>query len=54
ADYVDAFGTDVIVIEYTDSGRRKACSQYAGTLSIVQRDVDVSVPGDAGYVRKTC
>ena len=54
ADYVDAFGNNVIVIEYTDSGRRTACSQYAGTLSIVQRDVDVSVPGDSGYVRKTC
>ena len=54
ADYVDAFGNNVIVIEYTDSGRRTACSQYGGTLSIVQRDVDVSVPGDPGYVRKTC
>ncbi|MGZ0148244.1 endo alpha-1,4 polygalactosaminidase [Kribbella sp. WER1] len=54
ADYVDAFGNNVIVIEYTDSGRRKACSGFGGTLSIVQRDVDVSVPGDAGYVRKTC
>ncbi|HWD81679.1 MAG TPA: endo alpha-1,4 polygalactosaminidase [Kribbella sp.] len=54
AGYVDAFGNNVIVIEYTDSGRRKACSQYGGTLSIVQRDVDVSVPGDSGYVRKTC
>jgi hypothetical protein len=53
-DYVDAFGNNVIVIEYTDSGRRTACAQYAGTLSIVQRDVDVSVPGDPGYVRKTC
>ncbi|TCC28271.1 hypothetical protein E0H58_05380 [Kribbella speibonae] len=53
-DYVDAFGNNVIVIEYTDNGRRKACSQYGGTLSIVQRDVDVSVPGDSGYVRKTC
>jgi hypothetical protein len=53
-DYVDAFGNNVIVIEYTGSGRRKACSQYGGTLSIVQRDVDVSVPGDPGYVRKTC
>ncbi|WP_350278406.1 endo alpha-1,4 polygalactosaminidase [Kribbella sp. HUAS MG21] len=54
ADYVDAFGNNVIVIEYTDKGRRTACSQYAGTLSIVQRDVDVSTPGDPGYVRKTC
>ncbi|WP_238155416.1 endo alpha-1,4 polygalactosaminidase [Kribbella soli] len=53
-DYVDAFGNNVIVIEYTDNGRRTACSQYGGTLSIVQRDVDVSVPGDSGYVRKTC
>jgi glycosyl hydrolase family 114 len=53
-DYIDAFGNNVIVIEYTDSGRRTACSQYGGTLSIVQRDVDVSVPGDPGYVRKTC
>jgi hypothetical protein len=53
-DYVDAFGNNVIVIEYTDKGRRTACSQYGGTLSIVQRDVDVSVPGDSSYVRKTC
>jgi hypothetical protein len=53
-DYVSAFGNNVIVIEYTDRGMRTACSQYGGTLSIVQRDVDVSVPGDPGYVRKTC
>jgi hypothetical protein len=53
-DYVDAFGNNVIVIEYTDSGRTTACSQYGSTLTIVQRDVDVSVPGDSGYVRKTC
>jgi hypothetical protein len=44
----------VIVIEYTARGLRTACSQYGGTLSIVQRDVDVSVPGDPTYVRKTC
>jgi hypothetical protein len=29
-------------------------SALARTLTIVQRDVDVSVPGDSGYVRKTC
>lgn len=34
--------------------KNPACSQYGGTLTIVQRDVDVSVPGDSGYVRKTC
>lgn len=53
-DYVAAFGNNVIVIEYTDGGRRKACAAFGTRLSIVQRDVDVSVPGDAGYVRKTC
>jgi len=53
-DYVDAFGNNVIVIEYTDEGMDTACAGFADTLSIVQRDVDVSVPGDSGYVRKTC
>jgi hypothetical protein len=33
---------------------RTACSQFGRTLTIVQRNVDVSVPGDPGYVRKTC
>ncbi|WP_246486026.1 endo alpha-1,4 polygalactosaminidase [Kribbella qitaiheensis] len=53
-DYTAAFGNNVIVIEYTNSGRTKACSGFGTRLSIVQRDVDVSVPGDSGYVRKTC
>jgi hypothetical protein len=53
-DYVDAFGNNVIVIEYTNSGRQKACGEFGSRLSIVQRDVDVSVPGSSGYVRKTC
>jgi hypothetical protein len=53
-DHVDALGNNVIVIEYTDVGLDDACSGFADTLTIVQRDVDVSVPGDSGYVRKTC
>ena len=53
-DYVDAFGNNVIVIEYTNNGRQKACSGFGTRLSIVQRDVDVSTPGEPGYVRKTC
>ena len=53
-DYVDAFGNDVIVIEYTEDGRQTACSEFGDKLSIVQRDVDVSDPGSSGYVRKTC
>ncbi|MFF4898019.1 endo alpha-1,4 polygalactosaminidase [Streptomyces sp. NPDC001068] len=53
-DYTSAFGNNVIVIEYTNSGRTKACKGWGGTLSIVQRDVDVSPAGSSGYVRKTC
>ncbi len=53
-DYVDHFGNNVIVIEYTNAGRQKACSGFGSTLTIVQRDVDVSTPGSSGYVRKTC
>ncbi|MGW6524615.1 endo alpha-1,4 polygalactosaminidase [Streptomyces sp. NPDC054962] len=53
-DYTSAFGNNVIVIEYTDAGRSKACRGWGGTLSIVQRDLDVSPAGSSGYVRKTC
>jgi hypothetical protein len=53
-DYTAAFGNNVIVIEYTNSGRTKACSGFGTRLSIVQRDVDVRTPGQSGYVRKTC
>jgi hypothetical protein len=53
-DYTSAFGNNVIVIEYTDAGRTKACKGWGGTLSIVQRDVGVSPAGSSGYVRKTC
>jgi len=53
-DYTSAFGNNVIVIEYTDAGRSKACRSWGSTLSIVQRDVDVSPAGSNGYVRKTC
>ncbi|OQR65564.1 hypothetical protein B6E66_02700 [Streptomyces maremycinicus] len=53
-DYTSAFGNNVIVIEYTNTGRTKACAGWGGTLSIVQRDVDVSPAGSGGYVRKTC
>ncbi|MEV6505356.1 endo alpha-1,4 polygalactosaminidase [Streptomyces sp. NPDC051642] len=51
-EYAEAFDDRVIVIEYSDSGLRKARSGFAGRLSIVRRDLDVSTPGSAGYVRK--
>lgn len=53
-DYTSAFGNNVIVIEYKDAGRSTACNKWGTTLSIVQRDLDVSPAGSSGYVRKTC
>lgn len=52
-EYAEAFDDRVVVIEYTDSGLRKARAAFGDRLSIVRRDVDVSTPGSAGYVRRT-
>ncbi|MEU1041917.1 endo alpha-1,4 polygalactosaminidase [Streptomyces sp. NPDC005551] len=51
--YAKAFRDRVLVIEYTDRGLRKARAHFGGRLSIVRRDVLVSTPGDADYVRRT-
>ncbi|MGW3667967.1 endo alpha-1,4 polygalactosaminidase [Streptomyces sp. NPDC005141] len=51
--YAKAFHDRVVVIEYTDSGLRKARSAFGDRLSIVRRDVLVSTPGSADYVRRT-
>ncbi|RDD84377.1 endo alpha-1,4 polygalactosaminidase [Streptomyces parvulus] len=53
-DYTAEFGNNVIVIEYTDEGLDNACAEFADTLSIVQRDMDVSPKGSSTYVRETC
>ncbi|MER6629463.1 endo alpha-1,4 polygalactosaminidase [Streptomyces sp. NPDC000987] len=50
--YARAFDDRVVVVEYTDSGLRKALAGFGGRLSIVRRDVEVSTPGSAGYVRR--
>ncbi|MEU6229932.1 endo alpha-1,4 polygalactosaminidase [Streptomyces sp. NPDC047042] len=52
-EYAAAFDDRVVVIEYTDSGLRKALAGFGDRLSIVRRDVDVSTPGSAGYIRRT-
>ena len=50
--YTKAFDDRVVVIEYSDSGLRKARSGFGDRLSIVRRDVMVSTPGSVDYVRK--
>ncbi|MEV6752476.1 endo alpha-1,4 polygalactosaminidase [Streptomyces sp. NPDC051214] len=53
-DYTSAFGDDLLVIEYTDAGLRKACAGYGDRLGIVRRDVDVTPAGSGGHIRETC
>ncbi|MFG1814933.1 hypothetical protein ACGFIF_14285 [Kribbella sp. NPDC049174] len=42
------------LLDLRTQDKRNRIAQKGDTLSIVRRDVDVSVPGDSGYVRKTC
>ncbi|MFJ9562789.1 endo alpha-1,4 polygalactosaminidase [Streptomyces fuscichromogenes] len=52
--YAKAYNNRVYVIEYEDGGFDKACSRWGKSLSIVQRDVDVTDPGSDDYVFRTC
>jgi Glycoside-hydrolase family GH114 len=52
--YIDAYGSEVIDIEYTDQGLSKACSKWGDRISVVERDEDVNTPSSGDYVRKTC
>ncbi len=54
AAYTAAFGNRVIDIEYGDAGLRRACATLDGRGSVVRRDPNLSVPGSADYVLRTC
>jgi hypothetical protein len=53
-DYTDVYGANLIVIEYTSSAFRKACTAVGATVSVVRRDVDVTAPGSGTYVYNAC
>ncbi|MFD5942569.1 endo alpha-1,4 polygalactosaminidase [Streptomyces griseus] len=50
ADYADAYGDRVFVVEYTDDDFAKACSSVGARVSVVRRDLDVRPAGRPGYV----
>lgn len=56
-DYIDVYGSQVYEIEYPDNGGlanfSAACADH-GQISIIYRDRDVSPPGTAGYVYRSC
>lgn len=53
-DYAAAFGSHMIVIEYTAQGMNRACQGWADKASIVRRDRNLVARGDQGYFRSTC
>ncbi|MFE4053695.1 endo alpha-1,4 polygalactosaminidase [Streptomyces sp. YIM B13518] len=53
-DYAKAYADRVFVIEYENGGYSRACADFGAKLSIVQRDLDVSSRGSAGYTFRTC
>lgn len=58
ASYIRGYGRRVYEIEYSDNGGiagfRAACSRGGPRISIVYRDRDLTVPGSASYVYRTC
>ncbi|MFF1820792.1 endo alpha-1,4 polygalactosaminidase [Kribbella sp. NPDC058245] len=54
ATYADAFADNVLVVEYTADGLRKACTTFGRRLSVVLRDREVTAPGSPTYIRRTC
>jgi hypothetical protein len=51
--YTGAYGSHVLVVEYTRAAFQNACSMNP-QLSIVLRDRDLVTPGQSGYVREGC
>jgi hypothetical protein len=56
--YTDAYGADVLEIEYADEGGESAfagaCQARGASISINYRDHDLVTPRDPGYVDRAC
>lgn len=52
--FTDAYGAQVVEIEYTDAAFDAACAARGGEIAVQRRDRDVSVPGTEGYVARSC
>ncbi|OII63159.1 hypothetical protein BJP40_26080 [Streptomyces sp. CC53] len=54
ADYVAAFGENVLVIEYTDQGMQRACRDWGDKLTIVRRDLHLVSKEEGGHLYGRC
>ncbi|MFJ2158025.1 endo alpha-1,4 polygalactosaminidase [Streptomyces sp. NPDC087856] len=52
--FAKAYANRVFVVEYKSSGYKRACSSWGKTVSVVQRDLDVTAPGSKSYVFHSC
>jgi glycosyl hydrolase family 114 len=53
-DYTNVYGNRVIDIEYKKKSYTKACAAIGATISVVQRDLNLTAPGSRTYVYKSC
>ncbi|MDO8392371.1 MAG: endo alpha-1,4 polygalactosaminidase [Actinomycetota bacterium] len=54
AAFQQAYGDQVLAIEYTAEGLATACAVLGPNASVVLRDLGLSTPLDPGYVYSTC
>ena len=52
--YVDVYADHVIVIEYRERDLELTCRDFGDRLSVVLRDVDVTIPGSDAYRYARC
>jgi hypothetical protein len=52
--YTAAYGDQVYVIEYRSQDYRYACDRWGDELAIILRDRNVTAPGSANYVYRSC
>lgn len=51
---MNAYGSYVLLIEYSDDDFARGCSQYGATHTIVRRDLYLVGPIDPSYVFDGC
>jgi hypothetical protein len=52
--YTAAYGDQVYVIEYRSQDYRYSCDRWGDELAIILRDRNVTAPGSANYVYRSC
>jgi hypothetical protein len=54
ADYIEVYGAQVLMIEYTAADFAKGCQDYGDSHAIVYRDLNLVPAGARGYVYQGC